>query len=69
MEPKVLVPPSFTDSDGTIERVVAAPGAGGREFWDSSKRAWVPSGRVTESALHGRALSPAELSKAGIPAG
>jgi hypothetical protein len=67
MPPRLLIPPSFTDP-GIIERVRAVPGKSGREAWDPVSKAWVPSGERTDALLHSRALSPAELAAAGIPA-
>jgi hypothetical protein len=67
MAPNLLIPPVFTDSDGTIERVTLGS-AGRREAWDAKSRPWVPSRAITESVLHSRLFSAVDLSAAGISA-
>jgi len=66
MAPKLIIPPSFTEP-GVIERLRAAGSKPVREVFSAASKSWVPGGRVTDSLINGRALTPAELAAAGIP--
>jgi hypothetical protein len=65
--PRLLVPPCITDP-GVIERVRVDGDKCIRETWDSRLKIWRPGGPLTDSLMHGRELSPEEISEAGIPA-